>query len=86
MTIDPFFTCCVWFPPPPPPLLACALAWQDPFENLVKRRKRTVIFTAKNEEVASMAGNIFEARDGMLNPVKLAEGLSKVGGYSTDLE
>ena len=48
----------------------------DPDEALIKRRKRTIVYTAKNESAAAMAQSIFEANDGKLYPLKSLAGLS----------
>jgi hypothetical protein len=42
----------------------------DPNEHLIKRRKRTLIYTAKNAHAAVAADVIFEARNGSLYPLK----------------
>lgn len=49
----------------------------DPLEPTIKRRKRTIVYTAKNEKAASVADNIFEANNGKLIPLKALAGLSK---------
>ena len=48
----------------------------DPNEPKIKRRKRTIVYTAKNEQSAAWAEKIFEANEGHLIPLDFLNGLS----------